>query len=70
MKKLIHKSLSAVLVLTIVLSLFAGLSFSSSALSSSGSCGNNVRYTFTSSTGKLIISGSGEMTNGTFYNQT
>lgn len=37
-----------------------------SALSSSGSCGDNVTYTFDSSTGKLVISGTGEIKNAFF----
>ena len=65
MKNYLHKSLSIVLVLTIVLSLFVGLSFQSSALSSSGKCGENVAYTYSS--GNLVISGSGAMYN---YGQT
>ena len=60
-----------------LLSLTAGLDFSAYAddLPSSGSCGENVTYTFDSSTGTLIISGTGEMTdysntNSPFYNQS
>lgn len=59
MKNFLHKSLSFVLVITLVLSLFSGLSFQSGALSSSGHCGYQVTYTFNSSSGLLIISGSG-----------
>lgn len=72
--------LSFVLVLTFVLSLFSGVSLTSSAkndLPSSGSCGENVTYTFDSSTGKLTISGSGAITDysnyssySPFYSQT
>lgn len=67
------KVLSLVLVITIVLSLFSGLSFNSFAadLPSSGSCGDNVTYTFNSETGKLVISGSGAMKDysSPFYSQ-
>ena len=54
---------------------FSWLDFStkSSALDSSGSCGDNVTYTFESSTGLLTISGTGDMQNfdsseSPFYN--
>ena len=50
-----------ILILSILLSLFSGLSFNSFAddLPSSGSCGTDVYYTFDSSTGLLTISGRG-----------
>ena len=44
-----------------LLSLTAGLDFSAYAAVSSGTCGDNVTYTFDSSTGELVISGSGDM---------
>ncbi|MBE6742281.1 MAG: fibronectin type III domain-containing protein [Ruminococcaceae bacterium] len=57
--------LSIFLSLAMILSITAGLDFSvyAATLSSYGSCGDNVTYTFDSSTGLLIISGSGAMTN-------
>ena len=72
MKKFMHKSLSIILVMTLVLSLFSGLSFSSSAadLPSSGVCGKNTGYTFDASTGLLTIfsisSGNGKIESGSF----
>ena len=57
------KTLSIVLSICMLLSLTSGLDFSAYALSSSGNCGNSVKYTFNSSTGKLTISGSGDMNN-------
>ena len=70
--------LSGILVVSIILSIFAGLGFGAHAadLPSSGQCGDNVYYTFDSSTGKLTISGSGAMSNynysstSPFYEQT
>ena len=55
------KVISFILVISILLGLFSGLSFNSAALDSSGSCGEYVTYIFNSSTGLLTISGSGEM---------
>ena len=71
------KSLSVLLIsVCILLSIIAGSSFYASALSSSGSCGDNVSYTFDSSTGLLTISGTGDMenysgsTSSPFYRQS
>ena len=69
------KWISLFLSLVLLLSVTAGLDFSANALSSSGSCGENVTYTFDSSTGLLTISGIGSITNysssrSPFYNQT
>ncbi len=58
MKKIISLFLSIVMLLSIT----AELDFSAYALSSSGYCGADVYYTFDSSTGELIISGTGPMT--------
>ena len=57
------KVLSIVLAIVMLCSTFAGLQITSHALSSSGSCGDNVSFTFKSSTGLLTISGSGKMYN-------
>lgn len=69
------KVLSVILSIFMLLSISAGLDFSAFALSSSGSCGNNVSYTFDSLTGTLTISGTGSMTIyspscSPFYNQS
>ena len=57
------KVISLLLVLVMLCSSFAGLQITSHAadLPSSGSCGENVTYTFDSATGLLTISGSGAM---------
>ncbi len=57
------KIISCLLVVAILCSFFAGLNIVSSAtdLPSSGKIGENVFYTFNSSTGELVISGSGDM---------
>ena len=72
------KVISIILVVVMLCSTFAGLQITSAAadLPSSGSCGENVTYTFDSATGLLTISGSGAMKyysyydNSPFYNQT
>ena len=61
------KALSIILSICMIISITAGLDFSAYALSSSGSCGTNVTYTFDSSTGLLTISGSGIMYDYSFY---
>ena len=57
------KIISCLLVVAILCSCFAGLNIVSSAtdLPTSGQIGENVFYTFDSSTGELVISGSGDM---------
>ncbi len=80
MKKVISLLLALVMVISIMPKWG---SLTSSALGASGSCGENVTYTFDSKTGTLTISGSGAMydynnstnspycfTKGPFYNQT
>ena len=58
------KVLSLLLSICLLLTLTAGLNFSAYAdeLPASGSCGENVTYTFNSETGLLTISGTGAMT--------
>lgn len=74
------KICSLLLVIVMICSTFAGLQITSTAadLPSSGSCGENVTYTYTNTNniGVLTISGSGAMYDnqyiqyGIFYNQT
>ncbi len=65
------KIFSVILSICMLISLTAGMDFSAYAeeLSSSGSCGENVTYTFDSETGLLTISGTGDMTEYTAVNQ-
>ena len=58
--KTLKKSL---LLLFTIFTLAAVFCLGASALSSSGSCGENVTYTYNSTTKELVISGSGAMTN-------
>ncbi|MBQ9530667.1 MAG: fibronectin type III domain-containing protein [Eubacterium sp.] len=55
------KTLSILLSLLMIISTISVLPFTANALDESGKCGENVTYTFDSSTGKLTISGSGDM---------
>lgn len=57
------KAISLLLVIVMLCSTFAGLQITSHAEVISGSCGDNVTYTFESSTGLLTISGTGPMQN-------
>ena len=59
------KVISILLATVMVVSMFAGVQITSHAdsLPNSGTCGENVKYTFNSSTGELVISGTGEMYN-------
>ena len=69
-KKILSVLMVILLVTTAVpLSSFVGLELPAfdlgiraSAISSSGTCGENVTYTYNSSTGQLVISGTGSMT--------
>lgn len=79
LKRAIAVMMTAVMLLTAApLSGFVGLdidfdwldfSTKASALDSSGSCGENVTYTFNSSTGRLIISGTGAMSNDSIFKE-
>ncbi|MBQ7740113.1 MAG: leucine-rich repeat domain-containing protein [Eubacterium sp.] len=66
------KIFSIILSICMLISLTAGLDFSAHAeeLSSSGSCGENVTYTFDSETGALTISGNGAITDYQFTNNS
>ena len=55
------KVLSVILAVVMLASIFTALPIMANALDPSGSCGENVTYTFNSSTGKLTISGTGAM---------
>lgn len=63
MKRVISLLLSIVMLLSIT----AGMEFNAYGLANSGSCGNNVTWTFDSSSGTLIIRGTGEMNS---YNES
>lgn len=62
------KAVSLLLVIVMICSTFAGLQITSHALASSGSCGENVTYSFNASTGELVISGSGAMSDYDYDN--
>ena len=62
------KITSCILVIAILCGCFSGLQITSSALSNSGICGENAYYTFDSSTGLLMINGSGTI--GSYYEMT
>jgi len=55
------KFLSVILSLLMVIAAASTLPFAASALEPSGSCGENVTYSFNTETGELTICGSGEM---------
>ncbi|MBR0415044.1 MAG: leucine-rich repeat protein [Clostridia bacterium] len=57
MKKIISLILTAVMVV----SLFAAIPFTAHAYDMSGKCGDNLNYLYDSSTGELVISGTGGM---------
>ena len=61
-RRSVKRIMSIILSFMMLMSITAGLDFSAYALSSSGSCGENVNYTFDSSSGTLTISGTGPMT--------
>ena len=63
MKKVLAIILSLVMVFTILPVAVVNVS----ALDSSGKCGDNVFYSFDSETGKLTISGTGNMYDGYYY---
>ena len=57
------KIISLMLSVSMLICLFSVADFSAYALNSSGKCGMNATYKFNKSTGKLTISGKGEMNN-------
>ncbi len=67
MKKFISITLSVLMLFSVT----AGLNISvyADSLPASGSCGENVTYTFDSETGVLTISGTGDMTDYEYTNQ-
>ena len=61
--KIYKKAFSLFLSLVMLFTITAGLDFSSYAQTDSGTCGDNVTWSLDTSTGKLTISGSGDMIN-------
>ena len=62
--------MSLVLSLIMVVSTITVLPFTANALEPSGQCGENVTYTFDEATGALTISGTGEMYNYRWWNES
>ncbi len=72
MKQTTKKLLSLLLTVTLLLGLVAGLGITASAETVSGDCGangSNVTWSFDTETGKLTITGAGEMDNYDYYNE-
>ena len=65
--KTLKKSLLAVFAVIVMTVIFC---FGASALSSSGSCGKNVTYTYNSTTKELVISGTGAMKDCFYYGES
>ena len=63
MKKVISLFLSLAMLLSIV----SVVDFSAYADVQTGSCGDNVKYSLDTSTGELVISGTGDMTDYSLY---
>ena len=56
-----HKVLSFILALAILCSVFPRISLLANAAVTSGQCGDNLYWSFDESTGKLTITGNGDM---------
>ena len=63
MKKIISLFISLVMLLSIT----AGLNLTVNAETLTGKCGENVTYSLDTSTGELVISGTGDMTDYSLY---
>lgn len=61
MKKSFTKIISALLVLTMIMSVMSFLTLNVSAAPYSGTCGDNLAWAFDDSTGELVITGMGDM---------
>ena len=61
-EEFMKKTISIVLSFCVLFSLIEGINYSVYALESSGNCGENLTYTFEESTGEVVISGTGKMT--------